>query len=349
MMVRMGDADTLLSGIDANYPETINGQPSPARYTLGSFNGSLLALPGVWASYKPIEQIRFGVGVLALIGTFKSTVTFSASPQDRLIGAPEQPEYDANAQLSVGPIFAPSATAGVTVVPHKMVRIGMSGQLPMYINAQGTFAVRMPTDVVFDSAHQNGQNVHVSFALPAIFRAGIEVRPRDDLRVELAYVREFWTTHRTIDAVPEGMSIDGVTGLPPKVNIPTISIPRNFDNSDSVRLGGELTIKAWGYPLDIRAGVAYETTAVPPAYLSLSSLDFNKTIVSLGAGLYVGSHWRFDALYSHVFAQTQYVDPHDAMIPRINPIKGNAPFEPVNGGTYSATADLFGVGLNYKF
>jgi long-subunit fatty acid transport protein len=83
--------------------------------------------------------------------------------------------------------------------------------------------------------------------------------------------------------------------------------------------------------------------------LSLSSLDFDKVILSIGGGLYVGDHWRLDALYAHLFASSVYVDPHDAQIGRINPIKGNAPFEPVNGGTYSASADLIGLGLNYKF
>ena len=44
---------------------------------------------------------------------------------------------------------------------------------------------------------------------------------------------------------------------------------------------------------------------------------------------------------------TVYVDPANAKIPRINPLKGNAPLESVNGGTYSAHADLIGVGLAY--
>ena len=333
----------------ASYPDAVNGQPSPARYTLGSFNGSLLALPGVWASYKPVEQLRFGLGLLALVGTFKSTVTFSASPQDRLIGAPEQPEYDANAQLSVGPIIAPTVSTGVTYIPAKSIRFGMSGQLPMVISAPGTFQVRMPSDVVFDTAHQDGQDVHVRFELPAILRLGVEIRPTEDLRIEAAYVREFWTTHHSIDAIPQGLSIDGITGLPPNVAIPTISIPRGFDNSSSYRLGSEYHFKAGGYPVDLRLGASYETTAVPPAYLSLSSLDFDKVVLSIGGGLYVGEHWRLDALYAHLFASSVYVDPHSAQIGRINPIKGNAPFEPVNGGTYSASADLIGVGLNYKF
>jgi long-chain fatty acid transport protein len=333
----------------ASYAKTVDGQPSPARYTLGSFDGSLLALPGAWVSYKPIEELRFGAGVMALVGTFQSTVTFSASPQDRLIGAPEQPEYDADAQLRVGPIVAPTANAGVTWVPSPYLRLGLSGQLPMVISAPATFKVRMPSDVVFDNARQNGSDAHVRFELPAIFRVGIEARPTDDLRIEATYVREFWTTHHSIDAVPKGISIDGITGLPPHVAIPTLTIPRGFDNSNSFRLGSEYRFKAGSYPIDLRGGVAYETTAVPPGYLSLSSLDFDKVILSVGGGLYVGEHWRFDILYAHLFASSVHVDPHDAQIPRINPIKGNAPFEPVNGGQYSASADLIGLGMNYRF
>ena len=52
-----------------------------------------------------------------LTGTFNSTVDFSACPPDNLACAAEDPNYDAYSQLKVGPIFAPSANAGVTYVP----------------------------------------------------------------------------------------------------------------------------------------------------------------------------------------------------------------------------------------
>jgi long-chain fatty acid transport protein len=344
----------------ASYPDTVppctnaGCTPSPARYTLSSFNGSLLAIPGVWAAYKPIEELRFGAGVFALTGIFQSTVTFSASPQDRLIGAPEQPEFDAQGQFRVGPIFAPSANAGVTWVPAKIIRVGLSGQLPMIIDAPATIDVTMPTASVFDNAYQDGNNATVRFELPAIVRAGVEVRPNDELRIEASYEREFWTTQHSIDVYPHNMSIDNVTGLPPKVAIPDISIPRNFDNSNSYRLGGEYHFSIGDYPLDIRSGIMYEQSAVPADYLSLSSLDFDKVILSLGGSIYIGPHWRMDAVYAHLFVSSVYVDPQELLatgqgIGRINPIKGNAPFEPVNGGQYDASADLFGVGVNYRF
>ena len=36
-------------------------------------------------------------------------------------------------------------------------------------------------------------------------------------------------------------------------------------------------------------------------------------------------------------------------VSRVNPIAGDAPLEAVNGGRYSASADLVGVGAQYTF
>src|SRR6185295_11430642 len=113
----------------ATYPEQVNGQPSPARYALGSFDGSALILVGGWAAYKPIEQLRIGLGIGALVGFFQSSVTFSVSPADRLVAAPEQPEYDAATSFRVGPIFAPTGNLGVTWMPTKELRLATSFQL----------------------------------------------------------------------------------------------------------------------------------------------------------------------------------------------------------------------------
>lgn len=68
-----------------------------------------------------------------------------------------------------------------------------------------------------------------------------------------------------------------------------------------------------------------------------------------GGSLYIGKHWRFDAVLAHVFAQSVYVSPDVAQIPRINPLPGSAPLEAVNGGQYDASANVIGVGLNYRF
>lgn len=346
---------TLAGGVFApypaivTYPSTVNGKPSPARYALGSYDGTLLAVTGVFASYKPIEALRVGAGVQALVGYYQTNVTFSASPQDRLLGAPEQPEFDAASAIRVGPIFAPSANVGVVWLPEPRVRVGISAQTPTIVSADAKLRIRLPSDVAFDGATLQGDTMHVRFELPAVFRVGVEGRPIPDLRVEIAYVREMWTTHHAIDAANQNVAIQGVTGAPPTVRIPNITFPRSFDNSNSYRLGGEYRFAIAGYPFDARAGIAYETSAVPVPYVSLLSLDMDKVIGSLGGSVHFGEHWRFDAVWAHFFASSVVVAPEVAQIPRVNPLKGNAPLEAVNGGTYHASADLIGFGLNYTF
>lgn len=336
----------------ATYPVTLeDGSPSPARYTLGSFDGSAVGMVGVWTAYKIHEVLRVGVGVGALAGIFQSTVTFSASPQDRLLGAPEQPEYDAQSRLRAGPIFAPTADAGILVVPDEHLRLGLSAQLPTVVDTPARLDVRLPTSAAFDGAKVSGDRARVHFVLPAVIRAGVEVRPTPSLRLEATYVRELWSAHDNLDVNAQGMTIDNLVGAPGRVAIPPIRIPRSFVDSSSYRLGGEFRFTLGGVDLAARGGVAHETSAVPGPYLSLSSFDLTKTALTLGGSLFVGAEGRLrlDAVYGHVFTPETYVDPREARISRINPLKGNAPPEAVNGGSYRAAADLMGLGLAYRF
>jgi long-chain fatty acid transport protein len=338
----------------ASYPLTVNGQPSPSRYSLVSLDGSALLTGGAWMAWKPIEQVRLGVGLEALVGTFDSTVVFSASPQDRLIGAPEDANYDAFSQLKVGPIFAPSANMGATFVPDKHVRIGISGQLPFSVNAPAKIKVRLPNAPEFDKASQVGEDAHVKFKLPAIVRAGIELRndmgKSGAFRAELTYVREFWSSHESIDITPDNIKLYGVTGFPSPFGVSPISIPRHFESSNSFRVGGEYAFKVADYVIDARLGFNYETSAIPNAYLSPLTIDLNKYTLGIGGGIHIGAHWRLDAVIAHVFTSEATVDPAEAAVPRVNPVKGNpTQAEAVNGGKYAARADVVGVGVNYKF
>ena len=338
------------------YPATVtdgkgNQVPSPARYAMGSFNGSLMAIPGLWVAWKPIPQIRVGAGVMALAGTFATTVTFSTSTGQDLLGAPQDPQYDASASLSAGPVFAPAANGGITIVPVEAIRFGISGQSPMVIDAPAQLKMRLPSAALYDSAYQDGTSAHIHFVLPAIIRAGVEVRPAEGLRIEAAYVREFWSEQQTIDITIKNISLDNVGSgvLSKQILLPNIQFPRNFQDSNSFRLGGEYHYALGGYPVDTRLGVSYETSAVPTEYLSVSGLDFEKVIASIGGSLYLGKHWRLDATYAHAFEFSKYVDPATAKVEPVNPISGNPVYAPTNGGWYSASADILGIGMNYKF
>jgi long-chain fatty acid transport protein len=335
-----------------SFPLTADNQPAPSRYSLVSLDGSLLVIIGAYLAYKPIPELSLGVGVSALVGTFQSQVVFNTNPADRLLSAPEDPAYDSLSQLKVGPIFAPSATAGVTWTPEKHVRLGLSGQLPYWINAPAQVSVRLPSAAPFDNASQQGSDARVKFRLPPILRLGVEARPVPQLRVELAYAHEFWSLHDTIDVLPDNIALVGVTGFPSPFPVGKITLPRNFQDSNSIHLGGEyhVDVGKGAYGLDLRAGVAFEQSAIPTAYLSPLTVDMNKVTVAIGNSIRIGSHWRFDLTYAHVFAFDVDVSPDEAAIGRVNPVHGNlVPVEAVNGGHYSAKADVLGVGLNYRF
>jgi long-chain fatty acid transport protein len=328
------------------YPQTIpsgdgSTSPAPQRYSLVSLDGSLLVVTGAWFAWRPIEQLRVGAGFQMLVGTFKSTVDFSACPPDNLVCAGEDPSYDAYSQLNVGPIITPSGNFGATYVPMKAVRIGASAQLPFAVDAPAKVDVRLPTAVEFDNAYQQGDDARVKFTLPAVVRFGVEVRPLDeehDLRIELAYVREFWSEQQSISVTPTDIQLYKITGFPSPFAVSPISIPRGGQDSNSVRLGGEYMMPIQDYRLQLRAGLAYESSGIQQAYVSPLTIDSDKYTVALGGGLFIGKHWRFDAVYAHVFMADVSVSPSQAAVPRVNPVQGNpTATASVNGGSRSGT------------
>jgi long-chain fatty acid transport protein len=289
-----------------------------------------------------------GVGVEMMTGSFQSTQMLSACPPQSLVCASEEPTYDALSEVKAGPILAPSGNAGVIFEVTPQVRVGLSGQLPFHIDAPAKLTVRLPDAPEFDGAYQQGDKAHVRFDLPGVARVGIEVRPLEGLRVELAYVREFWSTHSTIQVVPDGLQLYGVAGFPSPFSVGSITIPRHFHDTSSVRLGGEYWLA--GSPIILRAGLAYEESAIPAAYLQPLTVDLDKITTSIGVGLKLGSRWRLDALYAHVFGLDTTVPPDRAAVPLVNPVQGNAvPAAGMNGGSYRARADLFGLGAMVQF
>ena len=338
------------------YPQTIanpdgSTAPAPQRYSVVSLSGSALVVAGAWFAYRPIDSVRLGAGVQLLTGTYKSTADFSACPQDNLVCAAEDPSYDAYSQLTVGPIVAPSGNAGVIWVPSKYVRVGLSGQAPFWVNSPGTIETRLPSAAVFENASQQGTSANVHFELPPIARAGVELRPfgRSNLRIEVAYVREFWSVYQSIDVQPN-IALLNVTGFPSPFALHAISIPLGGQDADSIRLGGEYEGRVGSIGLRGRAGVAYETSGIKEAYVSPLGIDGPKVTTTVGASLLLGKRWRLDAVYAHVFLNDVTVTPQEAAISPVNPVQGNpTPIPSVNGGKYHVETDIVGLGMQYAF
>jgi long-chain fatty acid transport protein len=288
------------------------------------------------------------VGVLT--GVFNTQATFAGCVPERFLCAPEQPSWDVLSQLSVGPIVAPTGEVGVTWVPSPKWRIGAAFQLPVWVRAHATLKARLPTTPVFEKASQQGEGGSVAFDLPWMARLGVEMRAVENLRLELAANYDRWSMHDTIKLTPEGIAFKNIAGFPATYNVPPVTLERHFQDSMAVHLGGEYRIRAGGLDWDARAGVAFETSAVPKAYESVLTIDQNKVTAALGGSLHY-KRWRFDVTYAHVFGFNVEVDPKDAKIALVSPVQATAPKRPdiINGGSYSARADVIGLGLAYTW
>ena len=333
------------------YPEELDdGRAAPQRYSLITLEGSALAVVGAWGAFAPSKEWRVGAGIEVLAGSFNSRVVFSGCVPDRFFCAPEQPEWDVLSELKVGPIVAPSGKLGAIWIPAPWIRAGLAGSLPYFVRAAATVRTRLPSTPVFERASQEGEDADVSFDLPWTLKAGVEVRPVDDLRVELGFGYEGWSMHDQIKVEPDGIALKNVAGFPETYYIPDVVFPRNFQDAISVRLGGEYTVGVGGNPLDLRGGVSYESSAVPPEWLSVLTIDSSKVTTALGLGLHVGRA-RFDFTFAHVFSSEVTVDPREAKVPQVSPVNARPPARPdiVNGGVYSASTNVFGLGFAYTF
>jgi long-chain fatty acid transport protein len=332
-----------------SYPKELDGKPAPQRYSLITLDGSLLGVVGAWVGYKPHEKVRLGAGVEMLVGKFVSTTMFSSCVPDKFFCAPEQPEWDTLTQLTAGPIFTPSGNVGLKVLPHKMVKIGAAFQLPFWVRAPATVRAKLPTTPAFEKASQDGEDATVKFSLPWSLRLGVELAPVERLALELDASIEGWAMHDAITVTPKNLALRNVVGFPDPYKLPEQSITRNFRNTASARLGGEYGIPIGDYKLTVRGGLSYESSAIPPEYMSALTVDAHKITAGLGLGMHVGK-WRFDAVYAHIFCLDTTVDPRDARAPLLVPVQANVP-EPhyVNGGEYKVTGNVLGLGLSYQF
>ena len=332
------------------YPDSVGNKPAPQRYSLLSLDGSLLAFAGAGLAYAPVKELRLGAVVGMLTGKFNTRANFAGCVPERFLCAPEEPSWDVLAQLSVGPIFAPTGELGALWIPHPSWRVGAAVQLPVYVRSPATLTARLPSTPVFAKATQEGTAGHVAFDLPWMVRAGIETRVVDKLRVELAFNYDRWSMHDSIVMTPDNIVFKNVAGFPATYPVPPVALPRHFQDSVGLHLGGEYTFKLADLDWDARAGVSFETSAIPTAYTSVLTVDQNKVTTALGGSM----HWRklrLDLTYAHVFGFDVNVDPRDARIALTSPVRANPPKVPdyINGGHYAARANVLGAGLTYTF
>lgn len=336
-----------------SYPEEINGEPAPQRYSLYSLDGSALVVAGLWGAWAPIDQLRIGLGLNLLMGNFNTTLALSGCLPDRFFCSPENPFWDVNASIEVGPIVSPTGNGGLIWEFLPGWRVGASFQGPFSIDASAKLKTRLPQAPVFAEAEQEGDDARVKFDLPWALRFGVESRALlPDLRVELGFDYSAWSMHDSISVDPDKVSLNNVASFPEKYYITPVTLERGFQDTVGIHAGGEYTLHpSTDLALDLRAGLAFETSGVDPAYLTVVTIDSNKVTPSIGAGLHVGEKLRFDFVFAYVIASTVTVSPDEAKIAQVVPVSANPVEEEdiVNAGIYESRATILGLGVVYTF
>jgi len=339
LAVPVGDKLTLGAGLVA--PSTsLPKYPTDGaqRYSLVDLDGTIIfALEGA-AALKLGDHVRIGAGLQLVVLNFSSQVMMSACP-GTTICAPEDKDFDSLSQVVVSSVM-PSGNVGAQVVYDK-IRAGVAAQLPVSVDSTGKVRARLPRAAFFDGSRVVGDEGRVAFTLPAGLRFGLEGRPKPNVRLEAEIDVELWSMHDKITIDTSKLAIENVKGVG-TYQLAPIAIERRFEDVVALHLGAEVTVHP---KATVRAGYAYEPSAVPSKYLQILSPDGDKHMIALGGSVNLGK-LRLDAVFAHVIQADREVTDSAAL--QINPIRPSSPVV-VGNGTYKVSANVFGLGAAYTF
>ena len=249
------------------------------------------------------------------------------------------------------------------------LELGLSGRVvPVALHPKGKvrldkipgqlFAGNETAEVVLQ-----GADVALDLTLPVTANLGARYRyvkgDREVFDVELDAGYEAWSAVNAYDVKLDGSvrvtakSGDGTVDLIPKTGVKSISIPKRWKDTMSVRLGG--TWNAVKDLFSVSAGGFWESGATPQNY---SNVDFPSFMRFGAAG---GVRFRFrgtelSASYMHVFQQDRSVDESAAKVFQQRPLfpcpdncTGKVDGVPANAGTFKAGYDQVQLGVSLYF
>jgi long-chain fatty acid transport protein len=338
----IGDRLVVAGGIAAPYAGLHRYRDDGAqRYGSVSLAGSAFVYLTAGAAYKLSDQLRVGVTVQDVISRVASRVVLSACP-GQTVCAPEDPDFDALAQVSQTDLVAPSGSVGVQYDAAPIATLGLGFQAPSRVSATGKFMARLPSSAFFNGARVVGDEADLSFTLPPVLRAGIELHPTFELRIEAALDIELWSMHDSIDITPHNIRIENAAGVG-MYTVGSIAIPQRFKTSYAPSIGAE-----WrGAKLTLGAGYSYETAAAPPAYVSVLTVDSAKHLIGIGGG-YEALGWQIGASAGLVLLDNVQVSLADGKVMQLTPLRDQPSDVVVNAGSYKSHYIIAGLRLTRR-
>ncbi|HVV81918.1 MAG TPA: outer membrane protein transport protein [Kofleriaceae bacterium] len=319
-------------------------EDGPQRYASVDQSRSIIMTLGIGLAVRLGDRVRLGATLQDHVTSLSTSIMLSGCP-GQTVCAPEDPEFDSFNRIDQTTMFSPSGSVGAQVDLARRATVGVAVQLPVKVSGHGTLHTRLPSSGFFDGASIEGDRADVELELPMAVRFGLEVRP-GRWRVEAAGTIERWSEQDQITITPVDVRIVNAPGVGTYELGPMI-IPRHYRDTFAAQLGVEGR-PLRGKPLVVRAGYLFETGAPPDATLSVSTVDGTKHLGTVGAGWRTG-RWSIDLAVGYGVMPKRTVDPAEAAVPQLNPIRDDSTSVYVNAGDYRASWLLAGLGATRAF
>ncbi len=344
--------DDLGFGIGIYGPNAVGRREFPEdgaqRFQL--IKSNLLEINFVGAAAWHWEGLSLGASFgVASIDTEFTTVTSGA------LGAPnENPDDDTQTNISVSDV-KPTGIVGVAYDlmlgdgegPRSSVSVGLSYEIPIDIEGEGTakltfgptaanFNARLKDDAATFDSHEAG-------IVRASARYGHVDGGRELFDVELMATFEQWSEQKEFVVKVVGPVLLDIGNSTIESEIAPTIIPKKWDDTVSVRLGGDLNLHEM---FTVRVGGFTETAAVPSSTSNVDFLSFNRLGVGLGASVYLG--WA-DIDLGYMFIQNEDRTVTDGEVLVVAPLSGSNTKIVANNGDYKSSYQTLTVGMTFHF
>ncbi len=344
-------------------PDVSYAADGPQRYSL---TDSLViqTFTGVSAAHRLWDRLSVGVGaswnVLVVEQELKINIPFDTENPT----AVEDPKYDVAFGVRGKDRGALAWNLGLLYEPpSNRWAVGLMMQAPTRFEAKGHMRADFSDNFfrtdenlgVIDADTARDNNISFAVSMPLILKAGVLVRPIDNLEIELAGVWEGWSVNQEIVVTDVNMTVPvdkenplgAALGLEDIQVTDDIVLPAGHRDAWSLRLGGEWwPDDAWA----VRAGMFYEISAVPETSMGVGLMDGNKAGYGLGGTWQAHKRIGLDLGMMQTFVPKQTLENSELKSIMLNWQTGEMiDGRPIGDGTIQGRNLMIGGGVNYAF
>lgn len=267
-----------------------------------------------------------------------------------------------------------TANLGVVYDPFPQLSIGLSYRPAHKVKMKGTFAIHEDTSLEGLNLRLLNDRATMDIVMPHVLRAGINYRHIENgfevFDIELAATYEMWSIIKDMVAHTPGPVTS--TAFASR-DIADVAIPFNFNNTVSLRLGGDyngLRDRATGQGLTLRGGFFWESNGAPNQYSNILFMPFQRIGLSGGLSYHFekvsidfGMMWLRNFTREVTNGEYNIINPlwvclngegvnggdKDEVMAECAKNGDNSPYHAVNNGTYKTDFLNISAGITYNW